>query len=228
MRKFIAALLMSAAFSTLCFAADSAYVQDQSAKAAKGSGAAAYNLALCYHDGTKDCPQSDTEAAKWLQFAASHNDVQAMVNLGDFFHQGVGMPKDDAAALKWYRSAVMFGNADAEFNIGTFYANGYGVTADPKEAAKWYLRAANQGLIDAQMALASQYMQAQPPDYADAYFWSAVAGKGKSDDAAQAKVFADRVGKALSNDEFSATDKKVQAWRATPEAETYNPRAGKP
>jgi hypothetical protein len=228
MKKTIAALLVTVLVAAPAFAADSLspYAQQLKDKALRGDGPSAYNLALCYHEGGKDCPQSDTEAAQWLMKAAALNDVAAMVNLGDFYHTGVGVKQDDNEALIYYRAGAGHGNADAEYNLGTFYANGYGVKADQKQAIGWYTRAANQGLADAQIDLGRLYMQMQPADYENSYFWFAVAANGKGDQVAQAATFRDRIRKVLTTDQYNAQVARVQAWRAMPEAEGYDQRRG--
>jgi TPR repeat protein len=196
-------------------------------KAMKNDAASAYNLALCFHEGGKDCPQSDTEAAKWLDKAANLGDVAALVNLGDFYHMGLGVKQDDVKALHYYSAAASHGSAEAEYNIGTFYANGYGLkAANMKEAMDWLTRAANQGLFAAQMDLAHMYMQNQPPSYEDAYFWFAVAANSKDDQAPQAATMRDRIGKALTGEQVAAQQVKAKAWRATPEPEGYDQRRG--
>jgi uncharacterized protein len=228
MKKMIAALAVTILMSAPALAADalSPYAQKLKDKALKGDGPSAYNLALCYHEGGKDCPQSDADAAQWLIKAAALNDVAAMVNLGDFYHTGLGVKQDDGQALTYYRAGAGFGNADAEYNLGTFYANGYGTKADQKQAIGWYERAGNQGLADAQIDLAKIYMQMQPPDYENAYFWFAVAANSKSDQAAQAATFRDRIRKVLTTEQYTAQAAKVQAWHAKPEGEGYDQRRG--
>jgi TPR repeat protein len=224
MKTAFASLMLVALLSSPALSAEalSPYAATLKEKAAKGDMAAAYNLALCFHDGGKDCKQDDVEAAKWLKVAADKGDVQAINNLAAFYHEGLGVKQDDNQALMWYRTGAAHGSAEAEYNIGIFYANGYVVKQDPALAKKWYERAARQGLLQAQMDLAHIYMQGATPDYENAYFWLAVAAK-QDDEAAK---FRDRVAKTLSAEQFEAQQKKVQEWRAVPEPEAYNVARG--
>jgi uncharacterized protein len=223
MKKTCAALLTALLLSSAALAAEtlSPYAATLKERAAKGDVAAAYNLALCFHDG-KDCKQDDAEAAKWLKMAADKGDLQAINNLAAFYHEGMGVKQDDNQALMWYRTGAAHGSAEAEYNLGTFYANGYGVKQDPAMAMKWYERAAKQGLLNAQMALAQAYMQGATPDYENAYFWLAAAAR-QDDEAAK---FRDRIGKTLSAEQFAAQQKKVQDWRPVQESETYDVKRG--
>ncbi|TAL28201.1 MAG: sel1 repeat family protein [Alphaproteobacteria bacterium] len=223
MKKTCAALLTAVLLSSSALAAETLtpYAATLKERAAKGDMAAAYNLALCFHDG-KDCKQDDAEAAKWLKIAADKGDVQAINNLAAFYHEGMGVKQDDNQALMWYRAGASHGSAEAEYNLGTFYANGYGMKPDPAMAMKWYERAAKQGLLNAQMDLAHAYMQGTSPDYENAYFWLAVAAK-QDDEAAK---FRDRVGKTLTAEQFATQQKRVQEFRAVQESETYDVRRG--
>jgi len=224
MKTPLAALVIAALLSSAALAAETItpYAATLKEKASKGDVAAAYNLALCFHLG-KDCNQDDVEAAKWLKMAADKGDVEAINNLGAFYHEGIGVKQDDNQALMWYRAGAAHGSAEAEYNLGTFYANGYGVKQDPAMAEKWYLRAAQQGLVEAQMDLAHAYMQgATPDDYAKAYFWVAVAAK-QDEDAAK---FRDRIGKTLTEEQFTEQQQKVHEWHAVAEPATYDVRRG--
>lgn len=54
--------------------------------------------------------QDDVRAAKAFQRGAELGDPAAMVELGDAFDEGRGLPKDRAAALAWFRAAAARGN----------------------------------------------------------------------------------------------------------------------
>lgn len=220
MKKFFAALLLSGLLAAPAFAQEDLPPKAAALKekAAKGDGASAYELAVCYHFG-KECPQSDADAAKWLEVAANKGDADAIVNLGDFYHQGLGVKQDDLIALQWYRAAAGHGSAEGEFNIGRVYAEGYGVKPDLTQAKAWYLRAANQGLAEAQMELGRVFMQEN--DFLNAYYWYGVAAKTND---AKAVAFRDRIGTTLSADQVAAQQKKIAAFHAASEASGWDQR----
>jgi TPR repeat protein len=228
MKKTIAMMLVAAALlSTTALAADpkvGARGAEWKAKADKGDIKAQYNLAVCFHTGSPDCEQNDAAAAKYLRMASMAGDATASVNLGQFYHEGLGVQKDDNVAVSFYRSAAAKGSAEAEYNLGIFYEQGWGVPKkDDALAMKWFEHAANQGQVEAQMELAQMHLQSATPDYESAYFWFAVAAK--SDDTAG--KYKERVAKTLSAEQVAAQDKKIAEWKPVYEGADIN-RANHP
>src|SRR5437016_806159 len=88
---------------------------------------------------------------------AEKGDAVAQYNLGDYYHDGVGVTKDETEAVTWFRKAAEQGFAYAQYNLGVAYANGDGVTRDAAEAIKWYRKAADKGDAWAQSNLGTLY-----------------------------------------------------------------------
>jgi hypothetical protein len=112
-------------------------------------------------------------ALRWYQLAADHGNVLAEVQVGYFYHHGIGVAPDYAEAAHWYRLAADKGNPLAENQLGYLYEHGMGVTQNKAEAMRWFRLAAQQGWPAAQhnllfVALAWGWLldrqaQQQPP-----------------------------------------------------------------
>ncbi len=61
--------------------------------------------------------QDDVRAAKAFQRGAELGDPAAMVELGDAFDEGRGLPKNRAAALAWFRAAAARGNVTGRTKV---------------------------------------------------------------------------------------------------------------
>ena len=85
------------------------------------------------------------ETVKRLLRAAQGGDPNAMVRMGEFYRQGIGVEKDLAEAVKWLRKATETGQPEAMFNLGLMYHNGEGVKRDLAKAVEWYRKAAEAG-----------------------------------------------------------------------------------
>ena len=62
--------------------------------------------------------------------------LEAQLNLGFMYNQGLGVPQDNIEAAKWYRQAAEQGLAEAQAELGTLYFHGLGVPQDFFEAEK--------------------------------------------------------------------------------------------
>jgi TPR repeat protein len=89
--------------------------------------------------------------------SADSGDPKAMMHLGVFFQQGVGVPQSYPEALKWYLRAANLGEAEAMNNIGTLYLAGQGVPQDYAEAIRWYQHAIESGSLMAMSNMAKLY-----------------------------------------------------------------------
>jgi TPR repeat protein len=85
------------------------------------------------------------EAIRLYRLAADQGDVPAEVQLGYYYHHGIGVNVDYAEAMHWYRQAADQGDALAENQIGYLYEHGLGVGQDYAQALYWFRLAANQG-----------------------------------------------------------------------------------
>jgi TPR repeat protein len=52
-------------------------------------------------------------ARQWYEKAAAGGKTFAMVQLGDLYRLGLGVPKDATQARKWYEAAAAAGDASA-------------------------------------------------------------------------------------------------------------------
>ena len=69
----------------------------------------------------------------------------AQTNLGNMYHDGLGVLQDFAEAIMWYEKAAIQGNVFAFYNLGLMYAKGNAVAQDVVLALMWWTLAANQG-----------------------------------------------------------------------------------
>jgi hypothetical protein len=88
---------------------------------------------------------------------AQRGNADAQRNLGNMYHEGLGVPQDYNEAIKWYRLAADQGHPSAQSNLANMYHEGEGLPRDDKEAVRWYCLAANQGHAPAQFNLGLMY-----------------------------------------------------------------------
>jgi TPR repeat protein len=141
-------------------------------------------------------PPDLAQALAWYGKAAQAGQPDAMLALGQFYHEGRGVGRDLAEAASWYRQAAHAGVAVAQYNLAVMLAAGDGVPQDLGEAAAWYQRAAAQGHGRAQFNLAVLLAQGQggPADVEQAYKWFSLAGLAGIDSAqGQAAALAARM-----------------------------------
>ena len=99
------------------------------------------------------------EAAFALMAAeAEKGNANAMLTLGRFYEQGVGVARNYTKAMEWYEKAAKAGQAEGYYNLGVCYEIGMGVTADAGKAIQNYQKAADMGLALAMYKLSSIYI----------------------------------------------------------------------
>ena len=69
----------------------------------------------------------------------------AILEIGHFYKNGVGVSPDPKEAVKYFREAAELGLLSAQTKLAWCYSNGYGVLKDEREALAWHRRAADQG-----------------------------------------------------------------------------------
>ena len=111
--------------------------------------------------------------------------AKEMLQQGDRYYTGNGVPQDYAKAVEWYTKAAEAGNLTAQFNLGLIYEKGRGVKQDYAQAVSWYTKAAEQGAIEAQynLGLCCYYGNGVPQNYTKAAEWftkAAEAGNEKA------------------------------------------------
>ena len=138
------------------------------AKAQAGDADAKLRLGEVYERGA-GVKQSDEEAAKWYEKAASQGNSAAEVDLGVLLWSGRGVPEDKTKAVEWYRKAARQGNGSAMFNLGSAYYNGEGVATDELQALAWFLLAEEHGSVHASDAVRRFEKTSQPDEFNRAY-----------------------------------------------------------
>lgn len=102
----------------------------------------------------KETTAVDTEAASWLEKAASKSDIvanYAAVLLGDMYANGQLGEPDYNKAIELYKQSANGGTGLAMQRLGEIYENGsYGAEINLEEALKWYQLAADQDYDGAQ------------------------------------------------------------------------------
>jgi uncharacterized protein len=157
----------------------------------------------------------------WQPLAEKGNPT-AQYRLGTLYAEGKGVAQNDATAFMWMQRAATQGNADAQYGVGASYIEGVGVKKDAAEGAKWFLRAANQGMAYAQLNLGLLYASGTgvPQDNVEALKWLdlalfALPAGGARSDVSRAIV---DVAAKMDDIQKQEANKRVRAWKATPEA----------
>ncbi|MBQ3577504.1 MAG: SEL1-like repeat protein [Firmicutes bacterium] len=167
--------------------------------AEKGSGAAAWNLAIRYASG-KGVPKDPVESFVWRRRAAEMGNARAMYYLAELYHSGkTFVEQDDEQALEWAKKAQKSGNLPPDkpvddlireierslgedpFNEGKHWLQ----NGDPAAAVHYFKIAAEQGNVSAAWTLGSIYAEGRhrEKDDAEAFRWfmkAAELGHGRS------------------------------------------------
>lgn len=93
--------------------------------------------------------------------ASEQGNVEAMLNLGNLYEQGIGTQKNFTRALQSYEKAAFAGSADGWYRVGNACEIGLGITADMSKAVEAYRKAADLGFTPAQVKLATLYLAGQ-------------------------------------------------------------------
>jgi hypothetical protein len=94
-----------------------------------------------------------SDAAQWVEAAASCGIAEAQLRLGWMLLEGEGVPRDARAAFACFLCAAESGDADGHNMLGRSFENGWGTEKDFSAAAHHYRIAANAGLDWAQYNL---------------------------------------------------------------------------
>ena len=89
---------------------------------------------------------------------AEKGKVQAMLQLGGFYEQGVGVGRNYSKAFEWYQKAASAGRPEGYYNLGVCYEIGMGAAGDMAKSVQNYQKAAEMGLTQAMQKLASIYI----------------------------------------------------------------------
>jgi TPR repeat protein len=80
---------------------------------------------------------------------AESGDLRALITLGGFYAEGVGVAKNFSRARECYEKAADAGMAEGIYNVGVCWEVGMGSAADPARAAEFFRRAADMKLPQA-------------------------------------------------------------------------------
>lgn len=101
---------------------------------------------------------SAEEAFVMIRDNAKKGDPGAMLTLGSFYEQGIGVPRNFVSAMEWYRKAAEADLPEGQYNLGVCYEIGMGNSGDIKKAAVHFQKAAEMGLGLGMQKLASMYL----------------------------------------------------------------------
>ena len=95
------------------------------------------------------------QAVEFFTKQAEEGQAQAMLNLGNFYENGVGVPRNFSTSLEWYLKAGEAGQAEGYQQAGLSYELGRGVAADRATAVKYLELAAEKKIPAAAYQLAA-------------------------------------------------------------------------
>jgi uncharacterized protein len=87
-------------------------------------------------DGSFAADDFDASVVEITRPAAEQGDAQAQLELGNAYHQGVGVPLDDAEAVKWWNKSSAQGNMEAGCQLSMSYGKIAEITKEDAAAAK--------------------------------------------------------------------------------------------
>ena len=156
---------------------------------------------------------------------AETGDAQAQFDLGRRYYGSF----DFGTAADWYRRAAVQGHLDAQTHLGSMLLRGKpsitsgkrGVPKNEAEGVGWLSKAANRGGKQAMHELGRCYLSGTGvvSDHLEAYKWLKLASADGS--GIMAKVELDQLILKLSNEEISAGQKRVDAFKvASPSTES--------
>jgi TPR repeat protein len=133
--------------------------------------------ARTYYDSLKLLDRDEGEAFRLNYVAAQEGLHDAVLAMGWFYLNGVGVNADEQAAVYWYKRSARQGEPRAMFSLGAIaYFNG-----EYAEALTWFERAAGKGHKRSNFWIGKMYWRgngvAQDQTLAREYFARAAAGK---------------------------------------------------
>ncbi len=113
------------------------YFKDATANKTIG---AARQVAILYIAGLGTKPDNN-KAEKYLLIATNENDVDAMLDLANFYRY-IKNKEDNNKYIKWLKEASKLGNSDADYYLGIAYRDGFAVSNNEVESKKYFKKAA--------------------------------------------------------------------------------------
>ncbi|MGY4028072.1 SEL1-like repeat protein [Aeromonas rivuli] len=100
---------------------------------------------------------------------------KAALQVGNWYHAGLGEPRNQAQAREWWQSAARLGNDDAGYQLGLDCQSRHKGKL-PQECLDWLTPAAEEGHVQAQLLL-GQWYAVQPEGGEDALRWLTASAK---------------------------------------------------
>ena len=112
---------------------------------------------------TAPAPNTQQRVQPEMAFAlmaaeSEKGNADAMLTLGRFYEQGVGIGRNYSKALEWYEKAANAGKPEGFYNMGVCCEIGMGAAADAGKALQNYQRAADMGMALAMYKLSSMFI----------------------------------------------------------------------
>jgi len=110
-----------------------------------------------YNHSLRLLGNNDDEAFRLNQIAAESGMHDAVLAMGWFYLNGVGVKASEHEALRWYRKSARQGDEKAMFSLGqiAYFAGDY------SEAIVWFKRAANKGHDRSDFWIGKMYWRGQ-------------------------------------------------------------------
>lgn len=132
------------------------YWNEQASK--QGSPIADYRLGMSYYKG-EGVARDYKNALFYLDRAATANNRDAQVALGNFYEDCNISFCDDVKARYWYEKAAYNNERVAQYQLGVFYEKGRGGSQDYEKAKYWYQQAEDWDFEKAELALGRLYKE---------------------------------------------------------------------
>ncbi|MDR3470460.1 MAG: tetratricopeptide repeat protein [Devosia sp.] len=110
-----------------------------------------------YNHSLRLLDNNDSEAFRLNQIAAQNGMHDAVLAMGWFYLNGVGVKADKEEAIRWYRKSARQGDERAMFSLGQIAY----IARDYSEALLWFKRAADKGHCRSDFWIGKLYWRGQ-------------------------------------------------------------------
>lgn len=190
---------------------------EQQAQKGEATARELYMLGDHYH-GKKDYEK----AAYWMRLAAEKGETSAIINMGDYYFYGEGVPYDVQTAVSWWKK-IAKSSEPARLRLGMQYCKESGYPLDLNKAISFWEHEANKDNFIAQYSLGICYYEGVPlqlmPDYEKAVFWLLKSSERDYEPAWKALARCFYEGKGMKHNFMEA----IHLWERVHDAESaYN------
>jgi TPR repeat protein len=99
--------------------------------------------------GAQETAVTPEQAFTRVRAEAEKGDARALLTLGGFYAEGIGVQKNFSKARECYEKAAATGMAEGIYNVGICWEVGMGSEADSAQAAEYFKKAADMNLPEA-------------------------------------------------------------------------------